>query len=151
MGPNGAYVTLDKMLDLKKEVSVANADVPSCSYVTNSKVEAAVSQLKDDNNSYLLNPYGQEIGKQQLASRPLVVSNQIPSNLSKGSASGTLSAVIFGNFSDLYIGMWGSLEILVDPYSDFSKGTTAVRALQSIDVAVARTDSFAAIQDIYAT
>ena len=56
-----------------------------------------------------------------------------------------------GNFSDLYIGMWGSLEILVDPYSDFSKGTTAVRALQSIDVAVARTDSFAAIQDIYAT
>ena len=99
----------------------------------------------------MLNPYGQEIGKQQLASRPFVVSNQIPSNLSKGSASGTLSAVIFGNFSDLYLGMWGSLEILVDPYSDFSKGTTGVRALQSNDVAVARTDSIAAIQDIYAT
>ena len=75
--------------------------------------------------------------------------NAIPSNLSKGSGS-NLSAILYGNFRDLYIGMWGSLEILVDPYSDFSKGTTAVRAIQSIDINVAHAESFAAMKDAIA-
>ena len=43
--------------------------------------------------------------------------------------------------------MWDALEILVDPYSDFSKGTTAVRAIQSIDINVAHAESFAAMKD----
>ncbi len=46
--------------------------------------------------------------------------------------------------------MWGSLEILVDPYSDFAKGTTAVRAIQSLDVNVANSESFAAMKDAIA-
>ena len=147
IGTNGGAVTIDKMLDLKKEVSVDNADVETAAYLTNSKVESALSQLKDDQNAYHLNPYGAEIGKQQLASRRLVVSNNVPSNLSKGSGS-NLSAAIYGNFSDLFIGTWGSLEILVDPYTDIAKGTIGVRALQSIDVAVGHPESFAAIVDI---
>ena len=150
-GTYGLAPTLDNMIDLKKAVAIDSADKASAGFLTNSKVEAALAKLKDDQNNYLLSPYGSEVGTSRLCGRKMVISENVPSNLSKGSASGTLSAAIFGNFNDLYIGMWGSLEILVDPYSDFSKGTTAVRALQSIDVAVARTDSFAAIQDIYAT
>ncbi len=49
------------------------------------------------------------------------------------------------------IGMWGKLEILVDPYSDFAKGTTGIRALQSIDKAVRDQLSFAAMVDAIAT
>jgi len=150
MGTNGAVPTIDKMLDLKKEVSVDNADIETCAYVTNSKVENALAQLKDGNSAYHLNPYGAEIGKQQLASRRFVVSNSIPSNLTKGSGS-SLSAAIYGNFRDLIIGTWSSPEILVDPYTDFSKGTTGLRILQSIDIAVAHSSSFSAIKDIVAS
>ena len=60
------------------------------------------------------------------------------------------SAVIYGNFADLLIGMFGQLEILVDPYTDFAKGTVGVRALQSIDIAVRHAESFAAMQDAIA-
>ena len=77
------------------------------------------------------------------------VSNNVPSNLTKGSGTG-LSALIYGNFSDLLIGMFGQLEILVDPYTDFAKGTVGVRALQSIDIAVRHAESFAAMQDAIA-
>ena len=35
----------------------------------------------------------------------------------------------YGNFNDLLIGLYGTTEILVDPYTDFVKGTTGVRAL----------------------
>ena len=40
--------------------------------------------------------------------------------------------------------------ILVDPYTDFAKGTTAVRAIQSLDIAVAHPESFAAMKDAIA-
>ena len=46
--------------------------------------------------------------------------------------------------------MFGQLEILVDPYTDFAKGTTGVRALQTIDIAVRHAESFAAMQDAIA-
>ena len=48
------------------------------------------------------------------------------------------------------IGMFGQLEILVDPYTDFAKGTVGVRALQSIDLAVRHAESFAAMTDAIA-
>ena len=41
-------------------------------------------------------------------------------------------------------------EILVDPNTDFAKGTTGVRSLQSIDIAVPHAESFAAMQEAIA-
>ena len=48
------------------------------------------------------------------------------------------------------IGLHGTLEILVDPYTECAKGTAGIRALQSIDIAVRHAESFAAIQDAIA-
>ena len=106
-------------------------------------------KLKDSNGDYILDPYGAELGQQQILSRRLEITNAMPSNISKGSGS-NLSAILYGNFADLYIGLFGDLEILVDPFSDFSKGTTAVRILQSIDIGVAHAGSFAAMKDVIA-
>ena len=141
--------TLDHLLDLKKEVAVDNADVATCGFLTNAKVESVLAKAKGSQNQYLLSPYGVELGRSQVAGRRLEVSNNVPSNLTKGSGT-SLSAVIYGNFADLLIGMFGQLEILVDPYTDFAKGTTGVRALQSIDIAVRHAESFAAMQDAIA-
>ena len=145
-GTNGLAPTLDHLMDLKKEVAVDNADVASCGFLTNAKVEAVLSKLKDSQSQYLLSPYGTELGRSQIAGRRFEVSNNVPSNLSKGTGT-NLSAIVYGNFSDLLIGLYGTLEILVDPYTDFAKGTTGIRALQSIDIAVRHPESFAAMQD----
>ncbi len=40
---------------------------------------------------------------------------------------------------------------MVDPYTDFAKGTTGLRALASLDCGVGHVGSFAAIKDIVAT
>ena len=148
-GTNGLAPTLDHLLDLKKEVAVDNADVASCGYLTNAKVEAVLAKAKDSQDQYLLSPYGTELGRSQIAGRRFEVSNNVPSDLTKGTGS-NLSAVIYGNFADLLIGLYGTLEILVDPYTDFAKGTTGIRALQSIDIAVRHAQSFAAMQDAIA-
>ena len=136
-------------MDLKKAVAVDNADVSTAGFLTNAKVESVISKLKDGNSAYHLSPYGTEIGRQQIASRRFVVSNNVPSDLTKGTGS-NLSSIIFGNFSDLLLGMWGDLEVLTDPYSNFQSGTVAVRALQAVDIAVRHPESFAAMQDAIA-
>ena len=148
-GTNGASPTLDHLLDLKKEIAVDNAYVATCGFLTNAKVESVLGKLKDSQGQYFLSLFGAELSRSQIAGRRFEVSNNVPSNLTKGSGS-NLSAVVYGNFSDLLIGLFGTLEILVNPYADFAKGTTGIRALQSIDIAVRHAESFAAMQDAIA-
>ena len=71
-----------------------------------------------------------------------------PDNLTKGTASATCSALTFGNFNDLIIGEWGSLDISVDPYTNAAKGGTRIIGLYDVDVAVRHAESFAAIKDL---
>jgi hypothetical protein len=78
------------------------------------------------------------------------VSNNVPSNLTKGSGT-NLSAMIFGNWEELLIGLWGSLDLLVDPYSNADSGRVRIVAFMSADIAVRRAASFAAIVDAITT
>ena len=55
----------------------------------------------------------------------------------------TTGNLYFGNFSDLLIGMFGGLDIVVDPYTNSTSGTIRIVALQSVDVAVRHAVSFA--------
>ena len=143
-GTNGAAPTLEQLLDLNQEVVVDNADVASCGFLSSTKVGSVLGKFKDTQGQYLLSPYG-GTGCSQIAGRRFEVSNNVPSNLTKGSRT-DLFAFIYGNFSDLLIGLFRSLEILVDPYTDFAKGTTGVRVFWSINIAVRHAESFAAIQ-----
>jgi hypothetical protein len=78
-------------------------------------------------------------------------SNSVPSNLVKGSSGAVCSAIMFGNWIDLIIFMWGGLDIMLDPYTGSSAGTKRVVALQDVDVGVRHTGSFAAMKDALTT
>jgi HK97 family phage major capsid protein/HK97 family phage prohead protease len=54
----------------------------------------------------------------------------------------TSGDVFFGNFADLLIGMWGGLEITVDPYTHSTKGRLRIVAMQDVDFLVRRAASF---------
>lgn len=68
------------------------------------------------------------------------VSNQIPSNLTKGTAANKCSPLIFGNWADLMIAHWGVLDVIVDPYTKSTTGTVRITTLQDVDIAVRETD-----------
>lgn len=57
-------------------------------------------------------------------------------------ASNQAQKMFFGNWADLIIGMWGGLDILVDPYTGSTSGTVRVVALQDVDIAVRHPESF---------
>lgn len=63
------------------------------------------------------------------------------------SNQGTAGNLYFGNFSDLLVGFFGGLDLVVDPYTASTSGTVRVVALQSMDVAVRHAVSFAVGND----
>ena len=154
MGTNGAALTnLDTFVDLERAVDVANALNGSLYYMTNSRVMATAKKLKDTSGRPLWTPdyANTTIGTAGgLNGYQMVSSNQVPSNLTKGTGT-NLSALLFGNFNDLLIGMWGGLEILPNPYgAGYNAGSVDIRSMQTCDVAVRNAVSFAAATDIIA-
>jgi len=51
------------------------------------------------------------------------------------------STAVFANFSDIMIGFWSGLDIMVDPYTGSASGTVRVVAMQDYDVAIRHPES----------
>ena len=158
-GTNGADITLEHLVDLEKEVLIDNAGGGSMAYLTNPKVVAKLKKLRAGGSAtgdgvFLWNTNETAIGR---GSTPggangytIGSTNQVPSNLTKGSASGICSAVLFGDFSQAIVGFWGNgLELAMSDSdsTDFTKALTAMRAIITIDVAVRRAEAFAVMLD----
>jgi HK97 family phage major capsid protein/HK97 family phage prohead protease len=150
-GTNGAAITFDHIIDLEGSIDVDNALEGSLYYLTNAKVINALKKLKSTTGEYLWNGTDNPLTAGTAGSingYPVARTNQVPSNLTKGSASGVCSAVVFGNFSDLIVGNWGVLEVLANPYgAGYNSGSVDIRAMQTIDINVRRPESFAVMTD----
>ena len=142
-GTNGLAPTWAHIVNLETEVAVDNADVGALSYITNPKVRGKLKTTAVGTDQRMV----WEKGPDPLNGYPAHVSSQVSSTLTKGSSSGVCSAIFFGNWADLVIGMWGGLDVLVDPYTGSTTGTRRVVALQDVDVAVRHAQSFAAMLD----
>lgn len=143
-GTNGAAPTWDHIVGLETAVSVANADVGTLSYLTNAKVRG---KLKTTSKVSGQNGFIWENGATPLNGYGCAVTNAVPSNLTKGTGT-NLSASIFGNWADLVIGMWGSLDLTVDTTTLGTSGAVRVIALQDVDIALRNTESFATFADV---
>ena len=143
-GTNGLAPTWANIVALESAVSIANADVESMAYLVNAQTRG---KLKGTPKVSGQNGFIWEAGNTPVNGYRTGVTNAVPSNLTKGTSSGVCSALIFGDFSQLLIGMWGTLDLMVDPYTGSSAGTVRVRALQDVDVSVRYAESFATMVD----
>jgi HK97 family phage major capsid protein len=150
IGTNGGAPTWASIVNLIKEVEIDNALTGAASFLTNPKVKAKMmatpKQASGVEGNFLLGP-----PYDSLAGYPVVVSNQVTSTLTKGSANGVCSAMFFGVWSDLMVGQWSGVDLLVDPYTGSSAGTTRVTAFIDLDIAVRYPESFAAVLDYTTT
>lgn len=144
LGTNGAAMTVDTGADLMGAVQQADVASNSRGFVATPKVQTAAMKLKDSQNR----PFGlAEVFKGERA----LFSNAVPANITKGTGT-NLSAIVYGNWSDLLIGYWSAFDLLVNPYesSAYAKGNVQVRAMLTCDIAVRYPQSFAACQDVVA-
>jgi HK97 family phage major capsid protein len=144
-GTNGLAPTWQNMIDLETAIAAANADVGSMAYLTNAKVRGKLKSTQKFASTNGMPVW--DAGDMPINGYRVGVTNAVPSNLVKGTSGATCSAILFGNFADLVIGMWGSLDLLVDPYTGSSAGTIRVVTLQDCDIAIRNVESFATMVD----
>jgi len=148
-GTNGAAPTWDDVVNLETEVAKDNAGVGNLLYLVNAVTRGKFKRTFIDAGS------GERIWDSRAGNTPVngyqaMVSNMVPSNLTKGTGS-NLSSIVFGNFSDLLIGLWSGVDLIVNPYTGDTTRTTRVTAFQDADVAVRHPESFATMEDAITT
>jgi HK97 family phage major capsid protein len=123
-----ANPTFAEVVGLETAVAEDNALLGSLSYIMPASMYGALKTVEKASNTaqFVVDPGGTMNGYRA------IVSNQA-----------TAGNLYFGNFNDLLIGMFGGLDIVVDPYTNSTSGTIRVVALQSVDAAVRRAVSFA--------
>lgn len=145
IGANGGPITWATVIDLIAEVEIDNAIGQG--FLTNSKVvKSARKTLRAANTDSVMVMNEPNA----LAGYPVASTNNVPSNLTKGTAVNVCSALIFGNWADLILGYWSELDVLVNPYEStaYSKGNVQVRGMITMDVKLRHPESFAAIRDL---
>lgn len=123
----GTQPTYAELVQMETEIGLDNADVASMAYVANSAFKGyAKTTLKNSGVSGHIWEPGNTINGYRSE-----ISNQI-----------STGDVFLGNFADLIIGLWGGLEITVDPYTHSTKGRVRVVAMQDVDFVIRRAASF---------
>jgi HK97 family phage major capsid protein len=148
-GANGLAISWANVIALIAAVDTSNALGGSLGFVTNAKVvksaRTTAKTTTDTASNFIM------ADAATLAGFPVASTQNVPSNLTRGSGT-SLSALIFGDFSQLVLGFWSELDVLVSPYDStaFAQGGVLVRAMATADVKLRQPLAFAALPDIIA-
>ena len=143
IGTNGGPITWAKVVELETKVNAANGNRGKLAYLTNAKVIGDLKTIERASNTARFLLEGDRIN-----GYPIEWTNLVPSNLTKGTSSSKCSAMVFGNFEDLYIGHWGGIDVVVDPFTLAENGDVRIVLNSWDDCVVSEPKSFAAVVDL---
>ena len=127
-------------------VSLSSAAAPTFAEMIEMETSIRVDNALMGNLGYIVHPtnYGFLKSKEKASNTAqfVAVNDEINGYKAIVSPQLTVNNYVFGNYADLLIGMFGGLDIVVDPYSNSTSGTVRVVALQSVDTAVRHATSF---------
>jgi HK97 family phage major capsid protein len=122
-----AAPTYAEIVSMETKVAADNADVGALAYLVNATGRGALKTTsKDAGSGQFLWEQGNTVNGYRAE-----VSNQVESG-----------DYWYGNWSDVIVGYWSGLDILVDPYTNSTSGTIRVVALQDVDVNFRHGESF---------
>jgi HK97 family phage major capsid protein/HK97 family phage prohead protease len=120
------YTTFADYVNAEASLSTDNALLGSLGYLMNSALRGTLKTTeKASNTAQFVYEADNTIN-----GYPAYVSNSMPDN-----------TAVFANFSDIMIGFWSGLDIMVDPYTGSASGTVRVVAMQDYDVAIRHPES----------
>ncbi|MDP9089578.1 MAG: phage major capsid protein [Pseudomonadota bacterium] len=154
LGTNGLAPTWNAVTQVIETLAAYNGLRGNLGWLTNGNVMGTLMRTAKQTGYpvYIWEPgaAGARPDEGTIAGHKSLVSNNVPSNLTKGTGS-ALSAMVFGNWSDLMVGFWRGIDIVADPYSQSQYGTLRITAIQTCDVLVRHPLSFVAVLDAVTT
>lgn len=120
MGTDGAVPSYTKILELITAVLSANADPNMCKFLTNFKVRSILKRTQIDAGSgAMVMGYNGLFNSQMdvIDGYQTVLTNNVPSTLTKGTSGAVCSSLIFGDFSQVVTAQFGGLLLSIDDVS----------------------------------
>jgi HK97 family phage major capsid protein len=146
---NGANQVYADWVNLYKAAMVNNATMQNLAYITSPQVHADAMIRPKQTNGVEGNFIVTQAGISPLGF-PVLASTNVPSTLTKGTSS-DLSALIFGDFSQLALASWGNPILEMDPYTQKVNGLNRFHFINFVDALVLQPKAFAVCKDIDAT
>lgn len=118
------------------------ANVEGAQFLTSPQV---ATKLKTTEKSTGTGLYLMEGGR--MADLGVNVTNQVPL---AGTAPDQTGRLILGDFSQVLLGIWSEIDLLVNPYeaSAYEKGAVKVRAMSTVDVGIRHPQAFVIASDV---
>ena len=152
-GTAGATVAWDHFVNLERECANANAaPAANAGYVLNSRTMAKAKTVQRGSNMAFIVDGDQRAGADgavTVNTFRAFVTNNLPSNLTKGSSTTVCSAALFSaDWSHLIVGLWGGPDVTVDPYSLAATGQVRITLNQFEDGGARLPAAFSKIDDL---
>ena len=145
IGTNGGAITDAILLELEEALDLANGAGGNISGLYTPRVKKILKALKLDDGSGM---FAWDRLTNTVLGYSAEASNQLPTNLTKGTANAVCHAAILGDLSGTAFGQWGGLEILVDPYTQAVNNMTRMVVNQYADFHVLQGGKIAVAKDI---
>jgi HK97 family phage major capsid protein/HK97 family phage prohead protease len=126
--------TFAELVQMETEIAADNADVQNMAYAFNTRLRGHMKTTRkfSDGNDGNIWESGNTVNG---------YATQVSNTITNGD-------VFFGNWSDLLMGMWGGLDVTVDPYTHSDKGRIRITQFQDVDFTVRREESFALFRNL---
>lgn len=144
-GTNGATINWGHVVGLESAVANVNAEPDiNSGYLLNTKARGWMKQTVKATNL----PFIWDNGAQPLNGYRAAVTNNVPSNLTKGTAAGIASSLIYSSMWEmLVIGTFGAIELTLDEITQATNGMNRLILNAYIDVGCRRPANFASMDD----
>ena len=122
----GTSLAAAGVLNAQADVATANALYPGCAYATTPTVASLLMDRPNVTSATDGTPLWQgSMGQGVIRGYPAMSSAQMSS-----------ATMLFGWWPSVILAEWGVLELMVNPFSDFTRGLSAVRGWYTCDVGV---------------
>lgn len=138
---NLATLNWANVLAMKAKAELANVDASSWLFNPSVAAKLAGTEKSTGTGIYLLGDDGKMAGIQSYST------NQVPNNATPDPDAGI---AILGDWSQVLLGIWSEIDILVNPYAQpaYGRGGVLVRAMSTVDVGVRHPQAFVVASDI---
>jgi HK97 family phage major capsid protein len=139
----GGAVAFGELVDMATEVALDNALLGSTGFVTNPGMAGKLMQVLEASSAGARMIWTGTHAEGQVAGYRAMSTNQVSKVMSGSTPTGGSEyGIVFGNWADLYIGTWGALEVIVDPYRLKKQGMVEVTSFQLADILLRHGESF---------
>lgn len=147
-GTNGLAPAWSHIVDLESACANANAEPDRVAgYLINTKLRGKLKQTQFATNL----PFIWQNGDMPLNGYRAAVTNNVPSNLTKGTSTTVCSAALFSSdWTMTTIGLFGAPDVTVDPYSKADTGQVKITLNQFADMQHRQPAAVSKIDDLLA-